>query len=72
MFSGTRTIEMPSLIVPESGLSFGRSQRPSSKPGSAVGLTLMDGVIEEMIKCFNNGKILQLSLGEHPVGLHSI
>ena len=36
------------------------------------GLTLTDAVIEEMIKCVQNGKGLQLSLGEHPVSSQSI
>ncbi|TVY62728.1 hypothetical protein LSUE1_G008961, partial [Lachnellula suecica] len=61
---------MPSLIVPEDGLSLGSSHDHASKPGSAVpevlGLTLSNSVIEDMIKCFQNGKPLQLSLGEHP------
>lgn len=61
---------MPSLVVPESGLSLGSVHDNASKPGSAapevLGLTLSDNVIEDMIKCFQNGKTLQLSLGEHP------
>lgn len=62
---------MPSLVVPESGLSLSSSADVVSKHGSAVpevfGLTLSDSVIEEMIKCFQKDKPLQLSLGEHPV-----
>jgi hypothetical protein len=69
--SGIRNFKMPSLIIPESGLSFASSQHASRKPDStmptAIGLTLTDGVIEEMIKCFQNGKPIQLSLGDHPV-----
>ncbi|KAE8451383.1 hypothetical protein EG329_004012 [Mollisiaceae sp. DMI_Dod_QoI] len=61
---------MPSLVVPESGFTLGSSPGSSSKAGSAVpdvfGLTLTDGMIEEMIKCVQNGKPIQLSLGEHP------
>ncbi|KAH8679791.1 hypothetical protein BGZ60DRAFT_369363 [Tricladium varicosporioides] len=60
---------MPSLIIPESGLSLRGSQESSSKHGSMIpevfGLTLTDNVIEEMIKCVQNGKPIQLSLGEH-------
>lgn len=66
---------MPSLVIPQSGLSLGSFPAPSFKPGSAVpdvlSLTLTDGVIEEMIKCVQNGKPIQLSLGEHPVSLQS-
>lgn len=61
---------MPSLVIPESGLSLGSSRNAlSSKPGSiqdVFGLTLNDSVIEEMIRCVQNGKHIQLSLGEHP------
>ncbi|TVY90779.1 hypothetical protein LAWI1_G002352, partial [Lachnellula willkommii] len=61
---------MPSLVVPESGMSLSSSADVASKPGSVVpevfGLTLSDSVIEDMIKCFQNDKPLQLSLGEHP------
>jgi RNA polymerase II elongation factor ELL len=64
---------MPSLAIPQSGLSLGSFPAPSSKPVSAFpdvfGLTLTDEVIEEMIKCVQNGKPIQLSLGEHPVSL---
>jgi hypothetical protein len=67
---------MPSLAIPQSGLSLGSFPAPPSKPSSAFpdvfGLTLTDGVIEEMIKCVQNGKLIQLSLGEHPVSFQSI
>jgi hypothetical protein len=39
---------------------------------SAFGLTLTDGVIEEMIKCYQNGKRIQLSLGDHPVSAQPV
>ncbi|KUJ08865.1 uncharacterized protein LY89DRAFT_328130 [Mollisia scopiformis] len=61
---------MPLLVVPESGFTLESSPGGSSKAGSVVpdvfGLTLTDGMIEEMIKCVQNGKPIQLSLGEHP------
>ncbi|KAE9368672.1 hypothetical protein N431DRAFT_547608 [Stipitochalara longipes BDJ] len=61
---------MPSLVIPPPGLSLGSFPVPPSKPSSAFpdvfGLTLTDVVIEEMIKCVQNGKPIQLSLGEHP------
>jgi RNA polymerase II elongation factor ELL len=66
---------MPALVIPQSGLSLGNFAA-TSKPGSTntdvFGLTLTDGVIEEMIKCVQNGKHIELSLGEHPVSLHLI
>lgn len=59
---------MPSLIIPESGLLLGASS--SSKSGWDVpmvfGLTLSDSVIEDMIKCVQHNKPIQLSLGESP------
>ncbi|KAH7319217.1 hypothetical protein BKA65DRAFT_96977 [Rhexocercosporidium sp. MPI-PUGE-AT-0058] len=61
---------MPSLVIPDSGLTLQTSQGAAYKAGSGppdvFGLTLSDAVIEEMIKCVQNGKGLQLSLGEHP------
>ncbi|KAF4630807.1 hypothetical protein G7Y89_g7327 [Cudoniella acicularis] len=60
---------MPSLVIPESGVSLRSSHETSAKHGAAppevLGLTLTDNVIEEMIKCVQNGKPIQLSLGEH-------
>jgi hypothetical protein len=62
---------MPSLAIPESGVSLEGLRESFSKPGpgvpDVVGLTLTDGVIEEMIKCFQIGKPIQLSFGEYPV-----
>ena len=67
---------MPSLVIPESGLSLGSSQMPPSKLGPAgpavLGLTLTDGVIEEMIKCVQNQKDIQLCLGDRPVSVQFI
>ena len=64
---------MPSLVIPESGLSLASSRDASSKAGFGVpdvfGISLTDDVIEEMIKCVQNGKLIQLSLGEHPVSV---
>ncbi|KAK6583230.1 hypothetical protein PZA11_004306 [Diplocarpon coronariae] len=61
---------MPSLVIPESGMSLGTSPDAPSQQDSgvpdALGLTLTDAMIEEMIKCVQNGKSLQLSVGEHP------
>jgi RNA polymerase II elongation factor ELL len=66
---------MPSLIVPDEGLSLDCSQSATKAAGAAptaLGLTLTDGVIEEMIRCVQNGKPIQLSLGTRPVSILSI
>lgn len=56
---------MPALVVPPTGLAL---EGPRASPGPDIfALTLKDGVIEEMIKCYNSGKLLQISLGERPV-----
>ncbi|KAH7391301.1 hypothetical protein BKA64DRAFT_99565 [Cadophora sp. MPI-SDFR-AT-0126] len=61
---------MPALVIPELGLTMrsfeGAASKPGSSPPDVFGLTLTDAVIEEMIKCVQNGKGLQLSLGEQP------
>ncbi|KAL2063313.1 hypothetical protein VTL71DRAFT_5118 [Oculimacula yallundae] len=61
---------MPSLNIPESGLSVqgshGSASKAGSSPQNALGLSLSSEMIEDMIKCVQNGKGLQLSLGEHP------
>lgn len=71
-----RSYRMPSLVIPESGLSLQGSQGAGSKavpkPQNVFGLTLNDAVMEEMIRCVQNGKGLQLSLGEQPVRKPSI
>ena len=36
-------------------------------PTTVVGVTLTDIVIEEMIKCVQKGKPIQLALGDRPV-----
>ncbi|RDW87621.1 hypothetical protein BP5796_03315 [Coleophoma crateriformis] len=60
---------MPSLTVPDAGLTLDAS-RPPSKHGAAgpmaFGLTLADSVIENMIKCFQENKPIHLALGESP------
>lgn len=60
----------PSLEIPQAGLKL-ESNPPSNKSATnitpAIGLTLSDGMIEDMIKCFQNGKTIELSLGASPV-----
>ncbi|KAA8575084.1 hypothetical protein EYC84_004299 [Monilinia fructicola] len=59
----------PSLDIPQGGLKL-ESNPPSNKSATnitpAIGLTLSDGMIEDMIKCFQNGKSIELSLGSSP------
>ncbi|KAF7863865.1 hypothetical protein EAF04_006830 [Stromatinia cepivora] len=59
----------PSLDIPQAGLKL-ESNPPSNKSATnitpAIGLTLSDGMIEDMIKCFQNGKPIELSLGGSP------
>jgi hypothetical protein len=65
-----KTIKMPSLIIPEFGLSLNSGLSPAKPdlPHSDIfTLTLADSVIEDMIKCVRNGKPIQLSLGNEPV-----
>ncbi|KAG9229370.1 hypothetical protein BJ875DRAFT_387499 [Amylocarpus encephaloides] len=58
---------MPSLVIPESGMSLGSAGDGSGMgPSTAFAVALSDAVIEDMIKCVQNGKPIQLSLGEHP------
>lgn len=60
----------PSLDIPQAGLKL-ESNPPSNKSATnitpAIGLTLSDGMIEDMIKCVQNGKPIELSLGGSPV-----
>jgi RNA polymerase II elongation factor ELL len=61
---------MPSLTIPKSGLSLrsGKSSAKSDLPDTDIfTLTLADSVIEDMIKCVRDGKLIQLSLGKDPV-----
>ncbi|QSZ37644.1 hypothetical protein DSL72_008743 [Monilinia vaccinii-corymbosi] len=59
----------PSLDIPRAGLKL-ESNPPSSKSATnitpAIGLTLSDTMIEDMIKSFQNGKPIELSLGASP------
>jgi len=61
---------MPSLSIPESGLSLGSSHHSADHdlPAPTIyGLSISDDVIDQMIRCVQNGKEIQLSLGQHPV-----
>ncbi|KAM3069298.1 hypothetical protein ACMFMG_010805 [Clarireedia jacksonii] len=58
----------PSLDIPFAGLKL-ESHHPSTKSApvpSAIGLSLSDGMIEDMIRCVQNGKPIELSLGGSP------
>ncbi|ESZ97334.1 hypothetical protein SBOR_2264 [Sclerotinia borealis F-4128] len=58
-----------SLDIPQAGLKL-QSNLPSNKSATniapAIGLTLSNGMIEDIIKCFQNGKSIELSLGGSP------
>lgn len=59
---------MNSLKVPESGLQLeGSTGKDASLPSQAFAVTLSDNVIEDMIKCVQNGDGIQLALGANPV-----
>ena len=59
---------MPSLTIPEGGLQLESSPKSSNfLPLQAFGLTLSDNVIEDMIKCVQDGDQIELSLGSNPV-----
>ncbi|KAF7953572.1 uncharacterized protein EAE97_000971 [Botrytis byssoidea] len=59
----------PSLDIPQAGLRL-ESNPPSNKSATnvtpAIGLTLSNAMIEDMIKCYQNNKPIELSLGGHP------
>ncbi|KAF4999180.1 hypothetical protein FGRMN_2639 [Fusarium graminum] len=58
---------MNSLKVPESGLLLeGSTGKDASLPSQAFALSLSDVLIEDMIKCVQNGDGIQLSLGASP------
>ncbi|KAF4976971.1 hypothetical protein FZEAL_6442 [Fusarium zealandicum] len=62
---------MNSLKVPESGLQLeGSAGKDASLPLQAFALTLSDVVIEDMIKCVQNGDGVQLALGANPTFLY--
>jgi hypothetical protein len=56
---------MSPLIVPPSGVALEGSR--TARTPDIISLKLGNNVIEEMIKCYNSKKPLQLSLGENPV-----
>lgn len=61
---------MNSLKVPESGLQLeGSTGKDATLPSQAFALSLSDVLIEDMIKCVQNGDGIQLSLGANPVSL---
>ncbi|KAH7197216.1 uncharacterized protein B0J16DRAFT_15778 [Fusarium flagelliforme] len=62
---------MNSLKVPESGIQLeGSNGKDASLPSQAFALTLSDVLIEDMIKCVQNGDGIQLSLGANPTFLY--
>ncbi|KAK8016409.1 hypothetical protein PG993_014598 [Apiospora rasikravindrae] len=58
---------MPALAIPDTGLQLeSPTNNPNSLPMQAFGLVLNDDVIEDMIKCVQNGQNLELCLGNNP------
>jgi hypothetical protein len=56
------------LSIPDSGLALeGSAKAMAGLPTQAFGITLSDSVIEDMIKCVQDGQGIQLSLGSSPV-----
>lgn len=59
------------LAIPENGLQLESSAKSSNfLPLQAFGLSLDDSVIEDMIKCVQNGDQIELALGNNPVSPH--
>ncbi|PNH45944.1 hypothetical protein VD0004_g2073 [Verticillium dahliae] len=62
---------MASLKVPDAGLQLEGSPDASvGVPTQAFALSLSDSVIEDMIRCVQNGEDIQLSLGNSPTFLY--
>ncbi|KAH8813231.1 hypothetical protein F5884DRAFT_879400 [Xylogone sp. PMI_703] len=62
---------MPALVIPEAGMRLGSSaSRPVPAVPEVFALTLSDAVVQEMIKCAESGKQIQLSLGDAPAVLY--
>ncbi|KAK8064847.1 COM1 regulatory protein [Apiospora phragmitis] len=58
---------MPALAIPDTGLQLeSPTNTPNSLPMQAFGLVLNDDVIEDMIRCVQNGQNLELCLGNKP------
>ncbi|KAM5355477.1 hypothetical protein ACJ41O_002123 [Fusarium nematophilum] len=62
---------MNSLKVPDSGLLLeGSAGKDATLPSQAFAVTLSDVVIEDMIKCVQNGDNIRLALGANPTFLY--
>ncbi|KAM0808121.1 hypothetical protein AB5N19_08463 [Seiridium cardinale] len=57
---------MPVLAVPDGGLLLDGLDTSEFLPMQAFGITLNDNVIEDMINCVQNGKQIELFLGNNP------
>ncbi|KAI0126461.1 hypothetical protein BJ170DRAFT_406876 [Xylariales sp. AK1849] len=57
---------MSILSVPDTGLQLESSDSSDFLPMQAFGITLNDNVIEDMIKCVQNGQKIELFLGNNP------
>ncbi|EEY17658.1 COM1 [Verticillium alfalfae VaMs.102] len=64
---------MASLKVPDAGLQLeGSADASVGVPTQAFALSLPDSVIEDMIRCVQNGEDIQLSLGNSPTFLYGL
>ncbi|KAH9906528.1 hypothetical protein F4778DRAFT_654573 [Xylariomycetidae sp. FL2044] len=58
---------MPILTIPEAGLQLdGSASSSKDLPMQAFGITMIDGVIEDMIRCVQKGQEIELTLGNNP------
>lgn len=60
---------MSTLTIPDTGLRLESSpDSMGSLPMQAFGITLDDNMIEDMIRCVENGQSIEVTLGSNPVG----
>jgi hypothetical protein len=61
------------MRIPDGGLRLESSaEATAALPLQSFAITLDDGLIESMIECVQNGRDLQLSLGNNPVSAASL
>jgi hypothetical protein len=63
----SETCTMSVLVIPDNGLQLESSDSSDFLPMQAFGITLNDSMIEDMIKCVQNGQKIDLVLGSNPV-----
>lgn len=61
------------LRIPETGLQLESSAKSADAlPLQAFAITLSDNLIEDLIRCSQNGEDIKLSLGNVPVSRYSL